>query len=105
MRASLAVLDGTLPSPGLIAAVKIERDDLGVPTITAASRVDAAHALGFLHAQDRFFQMDLMRRSAAGELSELFGTAAISYDQAHRLHGFRRIAGQALAQLDPAKRA
>lgn len=105
IRASLAVLDGTIKTAGLTAPVKIERDALGVPTIAAATRADAARALGFLHAQDRFFQMDLMRRSAAGELSELFGEAAVSFDQGHRLHGFRHIAGQALERLDPAKRA
>jgi len=105
MRASLPQLDGTLPLASLSAPVKVERDALGVPTITGASRADVARATGFVHAQDRFFQMDLLRRSGAGELSELFGPAAVPLDQAHRLHGFRRTAQHALARLDPEKRA
>ncbi|HEX6861625.1 MAG TPA: penicillin acylase family protein, partial [Thermoanaerobaculia bacterium] len=69
LRASLPQLDGTRSLPGLSAEVTVERDGLGVPTIRAANRLDAARALGFLHGQERFFQMDLMRRKAAGELS------------------------------------
>ncbi len=102
---SLPALDGTVKLSGLGAPVAVERDALGVPTITAATRADAARALGFLHAQDRFFQMDLMRRSGAGELSELFGAAALDYDKSHRLHGFRRTAEKALALVSPEKRA
>lgn len=66
LRQSLPRLDGTLPVAGLDAPVTIERDALGVPTITGASREDVAFALGFVHAQERFFQMDLQRRMAAG---------------------------------------
>lgn len=105
MRGSLPQLDGELAIAGLAAPVKIERDALGVPTITGASRVDVARATGFLHAQDRFFQMDLLRRSGAGELAALVGAAAVPLDQAHRLHGFRRTAEKVLAALDPEKRA
>ncbi len=105
MRGSLPQLDGERSLTGLTAPVKIERDALGVPTITGASRTDVARATGFVHAQDRFFQMDLLRRSGAGELAEIFGAAALPLDRAHRLHGFRRTAGQALALLDPEKRA
>src|SRR4030088_609186 len=65
MEASLLPqLDGQQRVAGLAAPVSIERDDLGVPTIRAGSRLDAVRALGFLHAQDRFFQMDLLRRQA-----------------------------------------
>ncbi|WP_129049888.1 penicillin acylase family protein [Oleiharenicola lentus] len=105
IRASLPPLDGTLPLPGLAAEVKIERDALGVPTITGANRLDVARASGYLHAQDRFFQMDLTRRSGAGELAELFGPAALAFDQGRRLHGFRPLAGRVLAQLPTAHRA
>lgn len=103
--ASLPPLDGTVALAGLSAPVKIERDALGVPTLTGANRLDVARALGFLHAQDRFFQMDLLRRSGAGELSELFGPVALSLDKAHRLHGFRRTAGRVVAALPPEHRA
>jgi penicillin amidase len=104
MRGSLAQLDGAQPVAGLAAAVKVERDGLGVPTITGANRTDVARALGFLHAQDRYFQMDLLRRRGAGELSELFGRAALELDREARLHGFRRIAGQVVATATPAER-
>jgi penicillin amidase len=99
MRASLPQLDGTVAIPGLSAPVQIERDALGVPTITGATRADVARALGFLHAQDRYFQMDLLRRSGAGELAELFGPAALPLDRSHRLHGFRTTAVKSLALL------
>ena len=105
IRGGLARLDGEQALAGLSAPVKVERDSLGVPAITGATRADVARALGFLHAQDRFFQMDLLRRSGAGELSELFGAAALDYDKSHRLHGFRRTAEKCVAQLSPAERA
>ena len=105
MRGSLPQLDGEHALTGLAAPVKIGRDALGVPTITGATRPDVARALGFLHAQDRFFQMDLLRRSGAGELAEIFGAMAVPLDQSHRLHGFRRTAGQVVAALAPAERA
>ena len=99
IRASLPPLDGAIAVAGLSAPVQVERDALGVPTITGATRADVARALGFLHAQDRFFQMDLLRRSGAGELSELFGPAALWVDRTHRLHQFRTTAGEALALM------
>ena len=87
---SVPLLDGKVEIDGLIAAVTIERDALGVPTIRGSSRLDVAQALGFLHAQERFFQMDLMRRQAAGELAELFGAGALPVDRASRMHQFRQ---------------
>lgn len=105
MRGSLPILDGERPVAGLSAPVKIERDALGVPTIIGSTRADVARATGFLHAQDRFFQMDLLRRRGAGELSELFGAAAIELDKSARLHGFRRLAARVLAQAEPPERA
>lgn len=105
VRASLPQLDGTAPVPGLSAAVTVQRDHLGVPTITGHSRLDVARALGFLHAQDRFFQMDVWRRAAAGELSELFGERTVEHDRAMRMHDFRRIARETLAHLPPDQRA
>jgi penicillin amidase len=65
LRGSLPRLDGERELVGLDAVVTVTRDSLGVPDIQAASRADAARALGYLHAQDRFFQMDLQRRGAA----------------------------------------
>ena len=107
LKRSLPLLDGdiALTASGLTASVTIERDALGVPTIRAASRADAARALGFLHAQERFFQMDLARRRAAGELAELVGPDALPRDKAARIHAFRTVARASLAQLSPAERA
>ncbi|MBS0660549.1 MAG: penicillin acylase family protein [Verrucomicrobia bacterium] len=89
LRGSLAQLDGQAMLPGLTAPVQIERDAQGVPTIRAQNELDLSRTLGFVHAQDRFFQMDLLRRNAAGELAELFGPAALPRDRANRLHRFR----------------
>lgn len=107
LRGSVPALDGTLAVPGLSAPVAIERDALGVVTIHAANETDAMRALGFVHAQERFFEMDLMRRSAAGELSELIGPATVDLDKKRRVHRFRArvaanislIAGDKRAQL------
>ena len=104
MRGSLAQLDGERALAGLAATVKIERDALGTPTITGMTRIDVARASGFVHAQDRFFQMDLLRRRGAGELAELFGPAALGLDKSARLHGFRRLASKVLAQLGAPER-
>ena len=104
MKVGLARVDGIVALPGLGADVSVARDALGIPTIKAKSRVDAARALGFLHAQDRFFQMDLMRRRAAGELAELFGKAALPSDKEIRIHEFRKQAETILAGLKPEDR-
>ena len=101
LRGSLPQLDGAAQADNLTGSVTIERDGRGVPTITASSRTDLAFATGFLHAQDRFFQMDLSRRLAAGELSELFGEVALEQDERTRLFRFRQVA-QAVLQRAPA---
>ncbi len=89
MRGSLPTLDGELALDGLSAPITIQRDALGVVTIDAANEVDAMRALGYVHAQERFFEMDLMRRVSAGELSELFGSIAIEKDKTQRVHRIR----------------
>jgi penicillin amidase len=104
LRASLPQVDGERAVSGLTSPVTVERDGLGVPTIRAADRVDAVRALGFLHAQERFFQMDLLRRQAAGELSELFGKAALDVDRKHRLHRLRDVARRNVAAAGPRDR-
>ena len=92
LRASLPQLDGDIAVSELQAPATIARDALGTPTIRAASRRDLAFATGYAHGQDRFFQMDLMRRVAAGELAELLGRQVLTMDERFRIHGFRRIA-------------
>ncbi|GAB1595767.1 penicillin acylase family protein [Lysobacter claricitrinus] len=84
MRGSVPRMDGQVALPGLSAPVTIQRDALGVVTIDAANEADAMRALGYVHGQERFFEMDLMRRVAAGELSELFGARAFPIDAKHR---------------------
>ncbi len=85
LRSSLPRLDGTANLPTLSAEATIERDAEGHVTIRAANRLDAARALGYAHAQDRFFQMDLLRRLGSGRLAELAGAALVEQDQANRI--------------------
>ena len=105
LRASLPQLDGTIHSPSLSAPVRIDRDDLGVPTIEAANRTDLAYGTGFVHGQDRFFEMDLSRRLAAGELSELVGKAALEQDESARIFRFRQVAQASLRLATAEQRA
>jgi penicillin amidase len=98
IRASLPQLDGEFTTAKLNAPVTIERDSLGVATITATTRADLAYATGYAHAQDRYFQMDLQRRVAAGELSALLGKDALALDKRFRKHNFRNVARQVIAQ-------
>jgi penicillin amidase len=105
LRASLPQLDGQLRLPGLTSPVEVARDSLGIPTVTGATREDVARALGFLHAQDRFFQMDLARRRAAGELAALVGPRALALDREIRIHRFRSEARKAIALLSTRDRA
>lgn len=105
LRASLPQLDGKRQSPLLSGQVTVERDANGVPTISGASRLDVAYATGFVHGQERFFQMDLLRRNAAGELAELFGPKAVPLDRTHRLHRFRARAAAVLQRMSPQDRA
>jgi penicillin amidase len=101
LRSSLAQLEGRRALRGLQSEVLIERDAIGVPTIHATNRLDATRALGFLHAQERFFQMDISRRAGAGELSELFGPLALDRDRQQRIHRPRARAKAALEQASP----
>jgi penicillin amidase len=101
LRASLPRLDGTVALAGLEDPVRASRDRLGVVTLRGRTRADLARATGFIHAQERFFQMDLSRRRAAGELSVLFGEVALKADRGYRLHRFRYRARQILEQADP----
>lgn len=95
--ASQAQLEGVVRVEGLTHAVRIDRDDAGVPTLVGRDRGDLAFALGFVHGQERFFQMDLARRRAAGELSALLGPATLAADREARRHRFRALAEQAIA--------
>ncbi len=102
VQGSLPTLDGKISTPTLKAEARIDRDTLGTAIIHASDRQDAAYAMGYAHAQDRFFQMDLQRRNAAGELSALFGEKALVLDKPIRFHQFRKRA-QAIVESLPAE--
>ena len=102
LHASLPDLDGIKNISILSQSITIERDAQGIPTIHAKQRQDTAFALGYVHAQERFFQMDLLRRSAAGELAELFGDSAFKSDIKVKLHRFKKRAQQTLRKLPKA---
>lgn len=100
---SLPQRSGSVQISALSERVRIERDALGVPTIRATSRTDAYVAMGFLHAQERYFQMDLLRRSAAGELSELL-PGTLDYDRYLRQFRFRHLAEKVYTELPASER-
>lgn len=104
LRASLPQIEGTAEVAGLTAPVSIERDVAGVPVIRGATRADVARATGYAHAQDRLFQMDLLRRTGAGELAALLGPGLVEADRHIRVHEFRRRAREALAALGAGER-
>lgn len=99
LRQSLPILDGELDTGKLEAPATIRRDAQGVALIESQDRNSIAFALGFLHAQERFFQMDLLRRNSAGELSALVGQAALKHDKKVRLHQFRKRAERNVAAM------
>ena len=105
LRGSLPQLTGQHQLAGLSAPVNVDRDAQGVPWVRGQSRLDVARATGYLHAQERFFQMDLLRRRAAGELSALVGSAALQIDTKTRRNGFRALAQQVIAGQDAEARA
>ena len=105
LRGSLPQLDGELRHVALDAAVDIERDALGTLTVRGGNRADVTWALGYVHAQERFFEMDLMRRSAAGELAGLFGAVALPADRKARQHRMRARAEAELALAPAAQRS
>lgn len=89
VRASRPQLDGEIALPGLSAPLSLGRDERGTLVVEGRTRLDVARGLGFAHAQERFFEMDLVRRSAAGELSGLFGEKALERDRTRRVHRLR----------------
>ena len=89
-----------LHSDAVSAPVEIIFDDMAVPHIYAETETDAMHALGFVHASERLWQMDLLRRAGAGELSELFGEDMIENDQYLRSLGMREAAVRTSAAFE-----
>ena len=90
LRLSLPALDGNSATYHVNAPTELSRDGLGHAVINADDIFDAAYALGFAHAQDRFFQMDLQRRAASGSLSQWVGDVALDIDKKARFHQFEK---------------
>jgi penicillin amidase len=105
VRRPLAKLDGHFPLEGLKAASVVDRDRWGVPWIRASSGHDMLIAQGYVTASDRLWQMDLLRRAAAGDLAEIFGPVALAQDRQRRTLGLRDAAQAAAEALSPDVRA
>ena len=104
MRTSLPQLDGTLHVAALSQPVTVRRDAHGVPHISAANMDDLIVAQGYVTAQDRLWQLDMLRRFASGNLAEILGSRAVEHDRAQRILEIGRAADAALAAMDPADR-
>jgi penicillin G amidase len=104
-RSALPQLDGRLQVKGLSAAVKVMRDSHGVPAIEAATLEDLFLAQGYVTAQDRLWQMDVMRRFGSGELSEILGEDTLKIDREHRILGLRTAARKSLQMASPRDRS
>ena len=101
----LPQLDGSISLPGLQKEVTVERDNWGVPHIRASSLEDAVEAQGYVMAQDRLWQLDLLRRASRGQLSEIVGPLALRSDRQSRTFGFSRAAERDFAAMDQDSRA
>src|SRR5688572_12051682 len=102
MRRPLPRTKGALTIDGLDREVEIRRDRWGVPTISAQTRHDLWFGQGFCHGQDRLWQLELYRRTAAGRISEIAGTETVPTDRLMRTLGFRRLAEREASELEPA---
>ena len=100
-RQSFPQINGSLHLPGLSSDVTITRDRFGVPQIYADTPEDLFRAQGYVHAQDRYFQMEFWRRIGQGRLSELFGPSALDQDKFIRTLGWNRTAAAEADQLAP----
>jgi penicillin amidase len=104
LRRSLPRVAGRQALPGLDAQVEVRRDRWGIPHLYAAGNADLFAGLGYVHAQDRLWQMELNRRTGRGQLAEIFGPVALSSDQFVRTLGFERLARREVELLDDATR-
>src|SRR5699024_2656760 len=100
VRRAFPTTDGEISLPGLDAPVTVPRDESGVPTIEAETADDLFLAQVFVHAQDRFWDMDFRRHVTSGRLSALFGESQLGTDTFIRTLGWRKVAEQEVEQLD-----
>jgi len=105
IRRNFPAINGTIQVAGLQAPVEIYRDSWGIPHIYASNSHDLFFAQGYVHAQDRFWQMEFWRRIGSGRLSEILGKSALEQDRFIRTVGWHRTAAQELKQLDDEVRA
>ncbi|HEY4997934.1 MAG TPA: penicillin acylase family protein, partial [Usitatibacter sp.] len=105
LRQSLPAIDGEIHARGLAAPVEILRDKEGVPHLFAKSERDGAFAMGYVHAQDRLWQMEFQRRIAEGRLSEFLGERSYDVDRLMRTLGIARLSERIVARLDAKTRA
>lgn len=101
---AVPALEGTVALAGLGAPTTVTRDSRGVPWIEADTAADAYAALGYVHAQDRLFQMEMMRRAGAGRLAEILGPLGVGSDKFMRTLGLYRLSEAAVARVSPATR-
>jgi penicillin amidase len=102
---SFPVTDGAVTLTGLHAPVDVFRDDYGVPHIRARDEHDLMVAAGYVHAQDRLWQMDILRRAGEGRLSEVLGRDAVDFDKLFRTMDLKTVAARMAEQLHPESRA
>ena len=102
---SFPTLSGTIAVEGLGDDVTVQRDVLGIPVITADDTHDLFYAQGYVHAQDRFWEMDFRRHVTSGRVSELFGESQLGTDKFLRTLGWHDIAEQEVEALDPTVKA
>ncbi len=104
VRRPLPQTTGEVTVPGLTSSVEVLRDDYGIPQIYADNDADLMRAQGYVHAQERFFEMDFRRHVTAGRLSEIFGEETLETDKFIRTMDWRGVAEQEWALLEPATR-
>ncbi|WP_341527210.1 penicillin acylase family protein [Nostoc sp. UHCC 0302] len=105
VRQSFPQESGTIQLPGIKTEVTVQRDKWGIPHIYAANSHDLFMAQGYIHAQDRFWQMDFWRHIGSGRLAEMFGSSQVETDRYLRTMGWARVAQQEMQQINPEMKA
>ena len=101
---ALPQVEGSVALPGLSSKVSVVRDERGAPTIEANTLTDLFFAQGYVTAQERLWQMDILRRAAAGELSEIIGEDTVKFDREQRILGLRVVAESSVKSISASDR-